>query len=133
MIIEKPKFAFTANAFVHCLQTYGDKLFDLVPKYGKLYVNEKALCEHEQVVRTSLDEPWLRVLIDHWFDITDPDPSTHSLETELTILSELDKLYPDNLYVVVDKLREYSRLNRIYSDDELLTTIDLHPFIYNRV
>lgn len=120
MEVQKPRIAFTANAFVHALQTYGENLFELVPVYGKLFVNEHYLCGHKEITRAHLDEAWLAPLLQHWFDIQDPPPFGET--DEIAILAKLDLLYPDNVIVVVDKLREYSRLNRVYSNDELCTT-----------
>lgn len=119
----KPRIAFTANAFVHALQTYGESLFKLVPIYDKLIVSEWHLCGNEEVVQAHLDDEWLRPLTEHWFDIIDPPPFGET--DEITILSKLDELYPDNVIIVVDKLREFSRLNRIYASDALITTEQL--------
>lgn len=127
MQIKKPKIAFTANAFVHALQEYGEYLFDLVPIYGKLYVSEWHLCGNQDVVEAHLDADWLKPLLHHWFDIEDPPPFGET--NEIAILSKLDQLYPDNVIVVVDKLREFSRLNRVYSNDELYTTEQLFKLI----
>lgn len=124
---EQPKLAFTANAFVHCLQEYGESLFQLVKKHGKLYVCERALCEHPEVDTTSLTADWLKVLLNHWFDILDP-PHREEYD-EMASLVCLDSFYPDNVIVVVDKLREYSRLNRTYANDELITTEQLYNLI----
>lgn len=123
MEVQKPRIAFTANAFVHALQTYGEALFLLVPTYGKLFVNEHYLCGNREIAQSHLDDEWLKPLMNHWFDIVDPPPFGES--DEITILTKLDLLYPDNVIVVVDKLREYSRLNRVYSNDELYTTEDI--------
>lgn len=120
MEVQKPRIAFTVNAFVHALQTYGEDLFLLVPTYGKLFVNEHCLCGNREIVCAHLDDEWLKPLMNHWFDIIDPPPFGET--DEITILTKLDQLYPDNVIVVVDKLREYSRLNRVYSNDELYTT-----------
>lgn len=131
---EQPKLAFTANAFVHCLQEYGEGLFRLVKKYGKLYVCERALCEHPEVDTTSLTADWLQILLNHWFEILDP-PHRDEYD-EMASLVCLDSLYPDNVIVVVDKLREYSRLNRTYANDELITTETVGMMIreiYNEV
>lgn len=127
MQVKKPRIAFTANAFVHALQEYGEYLFDLVPIYGKLYVSEWHLCSNRDVVQAHLDADWLKPLLHHWFDITDPPPFGEN--DEITILSKLDQLYPDNVIVVVDKLGEFSRLNRVYSNDELYTTEQLFKLI----
>ena len=127
MEMQKPRIAFTSNAFVHALQEYGEHLFSLVPVYGKFFVNEYYLCGHREVVRAHLDDEWLKPLINHWFDIVDPPPFGET--DEITILSKLDTLYPDNVIVVVDKLREYSRLNRVYANDELYTTEQLLDLI----
>ena len=127
MEMQKPRIAFTTNAFVHALQTYGENLFLLVPTYGKLFVNEHYLCGHREIVRSCLDDEWLKPLMNHWFDIIDPPPFGES--DEIAILAKLDQLYPDNVIVVVDKLREYSRLNRVYANDELYTTEKLWSLI----
>lgn len=119
----KPRIAFTANAFVHALQTYGESLFNLVPVYDKLYVSEWHLCGNEEIIQAHLDDAWLKPLIEHWFDIIDPPPFGET--DEIAILSKLDELYPDNVIIVVDKLREFSRLNRIYASDALITTEQL--------
>lgn len=127
MEVQKPRIAFTANAFVHALQTYGENLFELVPVYGKLFVNEHYLCGHREIIPAHLDEEWLAPLLRHWFDIQDPPPFGET--DEIAILTKLDLLYPDNVIVVVDKLREYSRLNRIYANDELYTTEKLRELL----
>lgn len=131
MEVQKPRIAFTANAFVHALQTYGENLFELVPTYGKLFVNEYHLCGHREITHAHLDEEWLKPLIHHWFEIADPPPFGET--DEITILSKLDQLYPDNVIIVVDKLREYSRLNRVYANDELYTTEELWGLIEGKV
>ena len=46
------------------------------------------------------------------------------------IIKHSSQLYPDNVIVVVDKLREYSRLNRIYANDELYTTEKLQELLF---
>lgn len=127
MEMQKPRIAFTSNAFIHALQTYGEQLFSLVPVYGKFFVNEHYLCGNRDVVRAHLDDEWLKPLMNHWFDIVDPPPFGET--DEITILSKLDQLYPDNVIIVVDKLREYSRLNRVYANDELYTTEQLLDLI----
>lgn len=127
MEVQKPRIAFTANAFIHALQKYGEHLFTLVPAYGKLFVNEYCLCGNEEVTRAHLDDEWMKPLVNHWFDIVDPPPFGET--DEITILSKLDTLYPDNVIIVVDKLREYSRLNRVYANDELYTTEQLLELI----
>lgn len=121
--VKKPVLAFTANAFVHCLQTYGENLFRLLEKYGKFYVSEWHLCGHREITHAHLDEEWVKPILTHWFDLIDPPPFGET--DEITILSKLNDLHPDNVLVVVDKLREYSRLNRVYSNDELITTEDI--------
>ena len=128
MGLQKPRIAFTTNAFVHALQTYGEQLFTLVPVYGKFFVNEHYLCGNREIVCSHLDDDWLKPLMNHWFDIVDPPPFGET--DEITILSKLDELYPDNVIVVVDKLREYSRLNRIYANDELYTTEKLQELLF---
>ena len=102
-------------------------MFELVPVYGKLFVNEHYLCGNREVVHSHLDDEWLKPLINHWFDIADPPPFGET--DEIAILSRLDELYPDNVIVVVDKLREYSRLNRVYANDELYTTEELQELL----
>lgn len=99
----------------------------MVPIYGKLYVSEWHLCGNREIVHAHLDDDWLKPLLHHWFDIIDPPPFGEN--DEITILSKLDQLYPDNVIVVVDKLREFSRLNRVYSNDELYTTEQLFKLI----
>ena len=98
-----------------------------MPAYGKLFVNEYCLCGNEEVTRAHLDDEWMKPLVNHWFDIVDPPPFGET--DEITILSKLDTLYPDNVIIVVDKLREYSRLNRVYANDELYTTEQLLELI----
>lgn len=127
MEVQTPRIAFTANAFVHALHFYGAHLFDLVPTYNKLYVSEIHLCNHPAIQQASLDDEWLSPLISHWFDIINPPPFGE--RDEITILAKLSNLYPDNIIIVVDKLQEYSRLNRIYSNDELYTTEKLYNLL----
>lgn len=130
--MNKPKIAFTANAFVHALQIYGENLFfKLVPIYGNLFVNENALCGQEYIIQASISDKWLAPLIDHWFEITNPPPFGET--DEITILAKLDTLYPDNIIIVVDKLREFSRLNRVYSNDELYSVEQLYSLMINKV
>ena len=130
--MKKPKIAFTANAFVHALQIYGENLFlKLVPTYGKLFVNENTLCGQADIIQASISDEWLTPLINHWFEITNPPPFGET--DEITILSKLDSLYPDNVIVVVDKLREFSRLNRVYSNDELYNVEQLYSLMINKV
>lgn len=127
MEIQKPRIAFTSNAFITALREYEDDLFNLVKTYGKLYVSEYHLCQNPFIKNASLHCSWLTPLIDHWFDIQDPPPFGET--DEITILTYLDKLYPDNIIIVVDRLEEYSRLNRIYSNDELYLVNDLYKLI----
>lgn len=129
MEIQKPRIAFTSSAFVTALKEYDYHLFDLVKKYGKLFVSEHHLCINPEVKQTSIHCSWLLPLIQHWFDIQDPPPFGET--DEITILAHLDKLYPDNIIIVVDKLEEYSRLNRVYSNDELYLVNDLYKLITN--
>lgn len=129
--VQKPKLAFTTNAFVRALQTHGELIFQLVPIYGKLLVDEHALIGHPEIVNEHLDTPWLKALIDHWFDIKDPYVGIHAVsqEEELTNLIKLNHIEVDNVIVFVDKLSEYSALNRTYANDDLKTVADIPNFL----
>lgn len=124
MTIQIPKIAFTAKALVRALQLYGEDMFKLVSIFGKLYVDEDKLCEITH--NSHLDEPWMKPIIEHWFDIRSYHDDIFASECEK--LAMLDKDYPDNILVFVDTLAEYSKLNRIYASDELLT-VDQLPLL----
>lgn len=49
MEIQKPRIAFTSSAFITALKEYDYHLFDLVKKYGKLFVSEHHLCINPEV------------------------------------------------------------------------------------
>ena len=127
MPMQKPRIAFTANAFVHALHTYGENLFELIPVHGKLFVDENTLCGHAEIVRAHLDDEWIKPIIHHWFEIESPPPFGYT--DEISMLAKLSEIYPDNVVIVVDKLREYSRLNRVYANDELCNTEELWSLI----
>lgn len=126
--VQNPKIAFTANAFVRALQTYGEDVFKLVPFFGKIRINEKALCCHPQIMKTSLTEEWMQSLLHHWFDIVDYFPEAI---TEMDGLKKLNSFDVDNVIVFVDTLYEYSTLNRTYATDELYTVDQLPLLLYS--
>ena len=70
-------------------------------------------------------------IYENWFNLVSPPPFGHNPETthELIILGKFQQTDPDNIYVVFNDLRELSFLNRIYSDDELLTISDLRTHL----
>lgn len=119
-----PKIAFTAKAFVRALQLYGADVFKLVPFFGKLYVDENKLCALTR--DNHLDESWMKPIVEHWFDISNYHDDSFAAEWEKLVM--LDKDYPDNIIVFVDSLSEYSKLNRTYASDELLT-VDQLPLL----
>lgn len=124
MTIQTPKIAFTAKALVRALQLYGEDVFKLVPIFGKLYVDEDKLCSI--TCNDHLDELWIKPIVEHWFDIRNYYDDV--FESECEKLAMLDKDYPDNILVFIDTLAEYSKLNRIYASDELLT-VDQLPLL----
>lgn len=120
------RIAFTSDAFIHCLQLYPN-LFQLTNNHGKLLVGMNYLYQNEIIQNTSLDIPWLDNLRTNWFLVEDiPTSIAH---TELTSLIALDKQYPDDLIIIVDKLEQYAKLNTVYGEDSLLTPLLLQSLI----
>ena len=131
--VKKPRIAFTADAYVKAIALYGERLFDLIPIYGKIIVIEEALIFNDQLENASLLDPVPAAIIAHWFDITDPTATLLCLNVdpsvELDRLAELNKIYPDNVLIIMDNLRDYAVLNRTYAQDELLTLSQLQGLI----
>lgn len=125
--MQKSHIVFSVDAYIRAVQTYGNVLFSLVPEYGKFYVNEAKLCHHAEVDRAHLDDGWIKVIVKHWFDIQDFPFGDY--ENEIDAIRKLDHLYPDNVIVVVDKLREYAILNRTYSTNDIYSVEELGSLI----
>lgn len=131
------KYAFTAKAFYNCLKRYGHRLFTLS---DKLYVVEYTLInlpelknttiQNNTVIQEYTDEIVAGIIYDHWFDIVSPPPfGLNEWKEELKILSHFQQTDPDNIIVVINDLRELSFLNRIYSNDELLTISEIESYL----
>lgn len=131
------KYAFTARAFYECLKEYGNKLFNLS---DKLYVVEYTLInlpelknvtiQNNIITTENTNEIIAGMIYDHWFDIISPPPFGYNeWKEELKILSNFQKTDPDNIIVVINNLQELSFLNRIYSNDELLTVSEVGAYL----
>lgn len=131
------KYAFTARAFYECLKLYGDKLFNLS---NKLYVVEytlinlpelkNATIQNNVITTENTNEVIAGIIYDHWFDIVSPPPfGCNEWKEELKILGNFQKTDPDNIIIVINNLQELSFLNRIYSDDELLTVSEVGAYL----
>lgn len=135
------KYAFTARALYEALREYGRDVFKLA---DKIYVVEQALINLPELKFTKVlpnihinnilmptNQMIAGYIYENWFNIVSPPPFGHNPETthELIILGKFQQTDPDNIYVVFNDLRELSFLNRIYSDDELLTISDLRTHL----
>lgn len=131
------KYAFTAKAFYNCLKQYGHKLFDLS---DKLYVVEYTLInlpelknvtiQNNIITKEYTNEIIAGIIYDHWFDIVSPPPfGFNEWREELKILSNFQKINPDNIIVIINDLQELSFLNRVYSNDELLTVSEVGSYL----
>ena len=135
------KYAFTARALYEALREYGRDVFKLA---DKIYVVEQALINlpelkftkvlpniHVDDISIPTNQMIAGYIYENWFNIVSPPPFGHNPETthELIILGKFQQTDPDNIYVVFNDLRELSFLNRIYSDDELLTISDLRTHL----
>ena len=135
------KYAFTARALYEALREYGRDVFKLA---DKIYVVEQALINlpelkftkvlpdtHIDDISMPTNQMIAGYIYENWFNMISPPPFGHNPETthELIILGKFQQTDPDNIYVVFNDLRELSFLNRIYSDDELLTISDLRTHL----
>ena len=141
-IQNKPiKYAFTARALYEALREYGRDVFKLA---DKIYVVEQALINLPELKFTKVlpdiyidnisiptNQMIAGYIYENWFNIVSPPPFGYNPETthELIILGKFQQTDPDNIYMVFNDLRELSFLNRIYSDDELLTISDLRTHL----
>lgn len=121
---KKPKYAFTANAFVRALEFWGQDLFTLPTK---IIVCEHSLLTHPAIKDVSSSISHVAALVHkHWYDIE--SPLTYGLsesDNEWQALERLANQHPDNVYLCIDTINELAYFSRVYASDELLNIAEL--------
>ena len=119
-------WAFTTDALVDAVTMYGDRLFEACRKKNiYIYIVEASLLKHP-FSKMALSHGAI-TLTKYWFDLHDAPPFGKT--DELVILSQLDKLHPDEMEIFVHNLYEYAWMNRVYADDEIHSVDSLLEFI----
>lgn len=133
------KYAFTARALIECIHLYGERIFTIS---DKIYVCEGALINqpgvrsavvkdihYEDREHYHLDEI-AGIIYKHWFKIQSPPPfGLNDYKDELLILGKFAQTDPDNVCVIFSNLTELSYLNRVYSNDELLSVSEVEAYL----